>query len=93
MYSVESQQITCYLLYAGFFLVYSSTLKMKATFPPKRQLTFNGLHDVTSISQKIELLITTAVLTSNPTSVRIRPASHDRRFTLRFIDTATEQSG
>jgi hypothetical protein len=33
--------------------------------PPKRLLTFNGLHGV--ISQKIVLFITTAVRTSNPT--------------------------
>jgi hypothetical protein len=33
--------------------------------PPKRPLTFNGLHGV--ISQKMELFITTAVRTSNPT--------------------------
>jgi hypothetical protein len=32
--------------------------------PPKRRLTFNGLHGV--ISQKIVLFITTAVRTSNP---------------------------
>jgi hypothetical protein len=32
--------------------------------PPKRRLTFNGLHGV--ISHKIELFITTAVRTSNP---------------------------
>jgi hypothetical protein len=35
-------------------------------FPPKCRLTFNWLHGV--ISQKIELFITTAVRTSNPTS-------------------------
>jgi hypothetical protein len=35
--------------------------------PPKRRLTFNGLHGV--ISQKIELFITTAVRTSNPTNL------------------------
>jgi hypothetical protein len=34
--------------------------------PPKRRLTFNGLHCV--ISQKIALFITTTVRTSNPTS-------------------------
>jgi hypothetical protein len=33
--------------------------------PPKRQLTFNGLHGI--VSQKIEVFITTAVRTSNPT--------------------------
>jgi hypothetical protein len=33
--------------------------------PPKRHLTFSGLHGVTF--QKIELLITTSVITSNPT--------------------------
>jgi hypothetical protein len=32
--------------------------------PPKRRLTFNGLHSV--ISQKVELFITTAVRTSDP---------------------------
>jgi hypothetical protein len=34
-------------------LIYSSILKMEATFPPKCRLIFNGLHGV--ISQKIEL--------------------------------------
>jgi hypothetical protein len=33
--------------------------------PPKRRLTFNGLHGV--ITQEIELFITTGVRTSNPT--------------------------
>jgi hypothetical protein len=46
---------------------YSWTLKMKATFPLKRRLTFKGLHGV--ISQEIELFITTAVRTSNPTTM------------------------
>jgi hypothetical protein len=50
---------------SGFlFLAYSSTLKMEATVPPKRRLTFNGLHGV--IFQKIEHFITTAVRTSGP---------------------------
>jgi hypothetical protein len=35
------------------------------TVPPKRQLTFNGLHGVVSL--KIAIIITTAVRTSNPT--------------------------
>jgi hypothetical protein len=34
--------------------------------PPKRRLAFNGLHGV--ISQKIELVMTTAVRTLNPIS-------------------------
>jgi hypothetical protein len=33
--------------------------------PPKHRLTFNGLHGF--ISQKIEIFITTAIITSNPT--------------------------
>jgi hypothetical protein len=37
---------------------------MKATFRPKRQLTFNGLHG--STSQKTELFITTAVRNLSP---------------------------
>jgi hypothetical protein len=38
-------------------------------FPSKRRLNFNGLHGV--ISYKTELFITTAVRTSNPTSIRV----------------------
>jgi hypothetical protein len=40
-----------YLLHAGFFLVFSSTLKIEPSFFPKRRLIFNRLHGV--ISQKI----------------------------------------
>jgi hypothetical protein len=40
-------------------------LSRRRHVPPKRRLTFNGLHCV--ISQKIELFLTTAVRTSNPT--------------------------
>jgi hypothetical protein len=39
--------------------------RLRRYVPPKRRLTFNGLHDV--ISQKVVLFITTAVRTSNPT--------------------------
>jgi hypothetical protein len=38
-----------------------------ATYPPKRRLKPNGLHGV--IFQKMILFITTAVKTSNPTSL------------------------
>jgi hypothetical protein len=41
-----------------------STLKMEATIPPKRRLTFNGLHGV--ISRKIVIFITTGERTSTP---------------------------
>jgi hypothetical protein len=37
--------------------------------PPKRRLTFNGLHGV--ISQKIVLFIATGVTTSNPTTLSV----------------------
>jgi hypothetical protein len=37
-----------------------SNLKMEVNVPPKRRLTFNGLHGVTS--QKTELFITLFVL-------------------------------
>jgi hypothetical protein len=40
-------------------------------FPPKRQLTFNGLHGI--ISQKIELFVTNVVRTSNLTRLLIAP--------------------
>jgi hypothetical protein len=39
----------------------SSTLKWMRYVPPKRRLTFNGIHGV--ISQKVGLFITTAVRT------------------------------
>jgi hypothetical protein len=44
---------------------------MKATcsVPPKRRLTFNGLHGV--IAQKIQIFITTGVRTSNPTKSKL----------------------
>jgi hypothetical protein len=45
---------------------YSSALKVRCYFAPKRRLTFNRLYGV--ISQKIVLFITTAVRTSNPTT-------------------------
>jgi hypothetical protein len=47
----------CFILIS--YLAYSSTVKMEATWSPKRRLTFDGLHSV--ISQKTELFITTAV--------------------------------
>jgi hypothetical protein len=48
------------------FLAYSSTLKMEVTCSSETSVsTFSGLHGI--ISQKIELFITTAVRTSNPT--------------------------
>jgi hypothetical protein len=44
------------LLATGFIVVsclaYSPTLKLEANFPPKRRLTFNGLHN--DMSQKIK---------------------------------------
>jgi hypothetical protein len=39
-----------------FCLFYSSTLEKKWHIPPKRQLTFGGLHG--NISQKIGIFIT-----------------------------------
>jgi hypothetical protein len=42
-----------------------SPLKVNQHVPPKRQLTFNGLHGV--ISHTIQLFETTAVIPSNPT--------------------------
>jgi hypothetical protein len=51
---------------AGFLLGLFFDPEDRGDVPPKRLLTFKGLHSV--ISQKIELFITTAVGTSNPTS-------------------------
>jgi hypothetical protein len=56
-YSLNKQEagmklclLPCLVLFS--FLAYFLTLKMEATFPPKRRLTFRGLHGV--IPQKIE---------------------------------------
>jgi hypothetical protein len=59
---------TCFTLVSCS--AYPSTLKMEATCSPKTSLTFSGLHGVTS--QKIVLLITTAVRTSNPTQCNVK---------------------
>jgi hypothetical protein len=48
---------------------YSSTLKMEAIYSSETSVDFNGLHGVTS--QKIKLIITTAVRTSNSTCIII----------------------
>jgi hypothetical protein len=55
---------------------------MNAIYPPKRRLTYNGLHDV--VSQKTVLFVTTPVRTSNPAYFRFghdhfipRPLSFD----------------
>jgi hypothetical protein len=48
--------------------VASRGLKIEVYFPPKRRLTFNGLHGV--ISQKVVLFITIAVRTSNPIYIK-----------------------
>jgi hypothetical protein len=57
------QVAICFTLVSS--LAYSLALKMKATFSSEMSMTFNRLHGV--ISQNIELFITTAVRTSNPT--------------------------
>jgi hypothetical protein len=62
---------TCLIIEEFYLLGYGamSSIESQPTFlevvPPKRWMTFNGLHGV--ISQKIELFITTAVRTSNLT--------------------------
>jgi hypothetical protein len=53
-----SKHSACCLLHAGFFLGLFFTPADEGDIPPK-MMTFTGLHD--DISQKMELLITTAV--------------------------------
>jgi hypothetical protein len=60
-----AESATCF--HAGFFLSLFFCPEDGSDVPPKRQLTLNGLHDV--ISQKMVLFRTTAVRTSNPTSL------------------------
>jgi hypothetical protein len=64
------KQVASTVLPATFFmlvscLAYYSTLKIEATCSFEKSVAFNELCGV--ISQKIELFITTAVRTSNPT--------------------------
>jgi hypothetical protein len=64
--SASKQSSACHMLSRGFLVrLVLRRKKWKWYVPPKRRLTSNGLHGV--ISQKIELFITTAVRTSNPT--------------------------
>jgi hypothetical protein len=51
--------------YIGFLLGVLFDPEYGGDVLPKRQLTFNGLHGITS--QKMVLFITTSVRTSNPT--------------------------
>jgi hypothetical protein len=56
--------------------------------PPKRELTFNGLHYV--VSQKVVLFITTSVRTSNPAqSIVTFPSCAWIRCSLRFRRSST----
>jgi hypothetical protein len=50
------------------YLAYSLTLIWERHVPPKRRITFNGLHGV--ISQKVQAILTTAVRSSDRTQVR-----------------------
>jgi hypothetical protein len=74
VYSVESQPTfrrntsllaTCFTLVSC--LDYSATLNMEATCSSETSVDFHGLHGV--ISQKMELFITTAMKTSDPTTL------------------------
>jgi hypothetical protein len=68
--NVDSKQSSaCYLVYAGFLISISATLKMEASFPPEPLLTFSEVNDV--LSQKLEQFITAAVRTAYPTLIII----------------------
>jgi hypothetical protein len=61
-----SQAKACHLLTRWFHArLILPPSRWRILVPPKRMLTYNGLDSVRS--QKIELFITTAVRTSNPT--------------------------
>jgi hypothetical protein len=63
----KSVCLLCFLPASRWFVAWSILRPWRWTrhVPPKRWLTFNGLHDV--ISQKRELFITNSVRASNPT--------------------------
>jgi hypothetical protein len=63
--SIRGNSYSCHLLSLWFLARLILLLwRWRRYFPPKRRLTFNGLHCVKS--QKIVLFITTAVRISNP---------------------------
>jgi hypothetical protein len=58
LYNNKFSQITCFACYLSLLpLVWLTlrTLRWRRRFPPKRRLTFNGLHSI--ISQKTELIV------------------------------------
>jgi hypothetical protein len=63
-----------------------ATSKWMRHVPPKRRLTYNGLHGV--VYQKTELFITTAVGTSDPTQVKKKV-----KFSLCLINQAVCHNG
>jgi hypothetical protein len=74
---ISSKRLSCMKSSVFWDITPCSPLKISRCFggsyrlhPPKRQLTFNGLHGV--ISQKIERFITTSVRSSNPTEVPLK---------------------
>jgi hypothetical protein len=80
--SAEFHRTACHLLSSWFFarLIFRAW-RWRRYVPPKRRLTFTGLHGV--ISQKTELFITAAARTSNPTS----KARYNNRIPTREITT------
>jgi hypothetical protein len=78
--SYQNSDSDCYLLHASFLLVLVFGPQC-GDFPPKRRLTFNGLHDI--VSRKILFFITNAVRTSNPTQFII--CCHRHVFILHYI--------
>jgi hypothetical protein len=74
IFMFEFQFTDCFMLVCC--LTYSSTMKMEATCSSEMLLAFNGVRGV--IYQNVELFVTTAVITSNPTIY------HLYVYTLRF---------
>jgi hypothetical protein len=68
IWAKQENRAVSYLLHADFLLSSFRPLRWRWHFPPKRRLTFGGLHDV--ISNKIALFVTTVVRTSNPTWIQ-----------------------
>jgi hypothetical protein len=67
----QAAESACHLLACWFSqILFLRPRKWMQYVPPKRRLKLNGLHGV--ISQKMVLLITTAVKISNPTLSEIR---------------------
>jgi hypothetical protein len=80
--------VTCFRLLAWIIL---RPWRWRRHVPPKRRLTFNGLHGV--MSQKIGLFLTTALRTSDPTNDILKKLDGFYRFYIYILGSCNVGGG